>query len=116
MEARLDRISAITPAHPHKPAGEDVDSLLSRLSPEDEDAADAETPVPVYDGPHDPEDLQRTRGEEEPADAETPLPLSDDTPVPEDVDLLLSSAELDDETDDSDFEMPAVASRTGRRF
>jgi serine/threonine protein kinase len=88
MEALLDRISAVTPAHPHKPDGEDVDALLSRLSPEDEEAADAETPVP----------------------------LSDDTPVPEDVDLLLSPAELDDETDDSDFEMPAVASRTGTKF
>src|SRR5262245_7637322 len=46
MEALLDRISAITPAHPHKP-DEDVDSLLSRLSPEDEAASEAETPVPL---------------------------------------------------------------------
>jgi serine/threonine protein kinase len=87
MEALLDRISAITPAHPHKPEGEDVDSLLSRLAPEDEEAA-----------------------------AETPVPPSDDTPVPEDVDLLLSPPEVDDETESEEFEMPAVASRTGTKF
>jgi serine/threonine protein kinase len=88
MEALLDRISAITPAHPHKPDDEDVDSLLSRLAP----------------------------GEEE-AEAETPTALSDDTPVPEDVDLLLSPPELDGGTgENDDFEMPAVASRTGTKF
>src|SRR5262245_7330860 len=48
MEALLDRISAITPAHPHKP-DEDVDSLLSRLAPLEDEDTEAETPAPVLD-------------------------------------------------------------------
>jgi serine/threonine protein kinase len=86
MEALLDRISAITPAHPHKPDGEDVDSLLSRLAPIGDDEAEADTPAP----------------------------LPEDTPLPDD--LLLSPPDEEDQEEDVDFEMPAITSRTGTKF
>jgi serine/threonine protein kinase len=89
MEALLDRISAITPAHGHKtdPSGEDVDSLLSRLSPLDDEVPEASSAAPSTDTP----------------------PVSS----PE-VEMRLPAAEEGEEEDDIEF--PAVASRTGTKF
>jgi serine/threonine protein kinase len=88
MEALLDRISAITPAHAHKPDGEDVDSLLSRLAPVEDEEAEAETPAPLPD--------------EE---------LADSSP-----ELELGLPPSDEGDTDEDFEIPALASRTGTKF
>ncbi len=97
MDALLDRISALTPAHAITPApeeappptavptaatsGEDVDSLLSRIMPLGEEPQAAEPAPP---------------------------------PAPE-VDLHLP-AEEEDDADEKDLDLLAVASRTGTKF